>query len=279
MTMRQEAFFLPVAGGQRLCIWRAPAAGPIRGRIVHVPAFAEEMNKCRPMTALAARRMAEAGFGVLQVDLLGCGDSSGDFGDASWDDWIGDIVAAIDWTRGRTDAPLSLWGLRGGALLAGAVSSRVSQPLSLLLWQPVLSGRTHLTQFLRLKLAADMLGDGTTTRGGTQALRAQLQQGASVEIAGYRLSPALASAMDAAEFAVADNIAEIAWLETTGATPAVLAPASQSVVNALRDRGKHVQAHAVSGPGFWQSVETEMAPALVEATVAAMAGERAHAVA
>jgi exosortase A-associated hydrolase 2 len=278
VTMRQEAFFLPVAGGQRLCIWRAPDPGPIRGRVVHVPAFAEEMNKCRPMVALAARRMAESGFGVLQVDLLGCGDSSGDFSDASWDDWIGDIVAAVDWTRGRADAPLWLWGLRGGALLASAMSSRVPQPTSLLLWQPVLSGRAHLTQFLRLKLAAEMLSD-SAARGGTQALRAQLQQGATVEIAGYRLSTALAAGMDAAEFAVADSVADIAWLEATGATPAVLAPASQSVVSGLRERGKRVEAHAVTGPGFWQSVETEMAPALVDATLAAMTRERAHALA
>ncbi|MEP7062477.1 MAG: hydrolase 2, exosortase A system-associated [Betaproteobacteria bacterium] len=275
MNLRQEAFFLPVAGGQRLCIWREPATGPICGRIVHIPAFAEEMNKCRPMTALVARRVAECGFGVLEIDLLGCGDSSGDFGGASWEDWIDDVVAAIEWSSQRGGAPLWLWGTRAGALLASAVTHRIAQVTSLLLWQPVLSGRTHLTQFLRLKLAAEIFADGATG-GGTKALRAQLQQGAGMEIAGYRLSPELASGMDAAEFAVADTIAEVVWLEVTTATPPGVSPASQSIVDGLCARGKHVQAQAVQGPGFWQSVETEMAPALVEATVAAMASEGVH---
>jgi len=275
VTLRQEAFYLPVAGGERLCVWRAPVDGALRGRVVHVPAFAEEMNRCRPMTALAARRLAAGGYGVLQIDLFGCGDSSGDFGDASWDAWIADIVAAIEWTRGEADAPLWLWGLRGGAPLASAVTHATGCKTSLLLWQPVLSGRSHLTQFLRMKLASGMLADGadSTVRGGTQALRAQLQQGASVEIAGYRLSPALAAGMDRADCAFAPTADTIVWLEVSAAADPVLLPASQAAVDALRQRGVRVQAKAVTGPGFWQTVETQMCAALVDATVAAMAKE------
>ena len=269
MALRQEAFHLPVAGGERLCVWRAPAAGPMRGRVVHVPAFAEEMNKCRPMTALAARSLAEIGYGVLQIDLLGCGDSSGDFGDATWDVWVADILAGIEWTQNRTEAPLWLWGLRGGALLASAVTHAANLASSLLLWQPALSGRSHLTQFLRTKLASDMLADNAAG-GGTQALRAQLQQGTGIEIAGYRLSPALAAGMDHADCAFAENVETVVWLEVgAGADPA-LSAASQAAVDALRSRRVRVQAEAVAGPRFWQTVETEMCPALIDATVAAM---------
>jgi exosortase A-associated hydrolase 2 len=272
VTLRQEAFYLPVAGGERLCIWRAPTDGPLYGRVVHVPAFAEEMNKCRPMTALAARRLAAEGFGVLQIDLLGCGDSSGDFGDASWEAWITDVIAAIEWTTSQSDAPLWLWGLRGGAPLASAVTHADRLAASLLLWQPVLSGHTHLTQFLRMKLASDMLADGAA-RGGTQALRARLQQSGSVEIAGYRLSPALAAGLDSADCSFAETVDTVVWLEVgAGAGPA-LGPASQVAVDALRKRGARVHAEAVAGPGFWQTVETEMCPGLIAATVAAMAKE------
>ena len=50
------------------------------------------------------------GFGVLQIDLFGCGDSSGDFSDARWDIWKQDIAAAREWLEERISAPVSLWG-------------------------------------------------------------------------------------------------------------------------------------------------------------------------
>ncbi|MCK7493610.1 MAG: alpha/beta hydrolase [Comamonadaceae bacterium] len=77
------------------------------------------MNKSRRMAALQSRALAAAGFAVLRVDLLGCGDSAGDFGDATWPRWVDDVVAAARWLRRQhpdaADAPLWLWGLRAGA--------------------------------------------------------------------------------------------------------------------------------------------------------------------
>src|SRR4051794_23621058 len=110
MTIRQHVFHLPVDSGHRLCIWRVPAdPDNIGDIIVHVPAFAEEMNKTRRMTAHVARELAARGFGVLQVDLLGCGDSSGDFADATWEQWITDLVAAAEWARCRHGGELWPW--------------------------------------------------------------------------------------------------------------------------------------------------------------------------
>ena len=56
---------------------------------------------------------------VLLSDLAGCGDSSGDFADASWDLWLEDINQAARWMTARyASAPLWIWGLRSGCLLA-----------------------------------------------------------------------------------------------------------------------------------------------------------------
>ncbi|MBK8384562.1 MAG: hypothetical protein IPL11_02315 [Candidatus Accumulibacter sp.] len=41
-------------------------------------------NKSWRIVPLQARALATAGYAVLQIDLMGCGDSSGDFGDATW---------------------------------------------------------------------------------------------------------------------------------------------------------------------------------------------------
>src|SRR5438046_9873063 len=113
-----EAFFLSNDGrGHRLCLHHRPAASSMLGGVVYVHPFAEEMNKSRRVAALQSRAFAQAGFEVLQVDLLGCGDSSGDFGDATWNDWVRDVIEASRWMRQRAH-PLWFWGLRAGCLLA-----------------------------------------------------------------------------------------------------------------------------------------------------------------
>ncbi|MEP6965262.1 MAG: hydrolase 2, exosortase A system-associated, partial [Polaromonas sp.] len=119
------------------------------------------MNKSRRMAALQARALAGAGFDVLQIDLLGCGDSSGDFGDATWQSWVSDVVQACHWLQNRSDmhdagstpAQLWLWGLRAGCLLAVEAARQLKRPCNFLFWQPPASGKTLLQQFLRLKVA------------------------------------------------------------------------------------------------------------------------------
>lgn len=274
MTLRQEPFYLRLGDGDRFCIWRAPGQEmPLRGLVLHAPAFAEEMNKCRRMTAWAARDLAEQGFGVLQIDLHGCGDSSGDFADASWERWVDDLVNAAAWLRKQSaTAPLWIWGLRAGALLAAAVAPRLAGRVGLLLWQPVVSGRQHLTQFLRLALAADMLSE-SSDRQGTKQLRDRLSAGESLEIAGYRLSPSLATGLEEASFAPPPEcLSAVVWLEVaTSAGP--MSPVAARNLDALKEKGVRVQAAGVAGPSFWQTVEIEDCPALVESTRAALAVE------
>jgi len=257
-------------GDQRFCIWRAPAEGDPKALVVHVPPFAEEMNKSRRMAALAARAFAQAGLAVVQLDLLGTGDSAGDFGDASWDAWAHDVCAAIAFGRERTQVPLWLWGVRAGALLIPSVQRMISGRASLIVWQPVLSGSTHATQFLRLKLAAE-LATQTAERSGTKALKEQLRAGEPVDIAGYRLSPVLADGLNAATFNPDPSQTDrVVWLEVASSSPPALLPLSESCIEGIRGAGLSCTANAVSGPAFWQTVEVEDAPLLVQASVEAI---------
>jgi exosortase A-associated hydrolase 2 len=272
VKIRQEALYLPLSCGDRFCVWRAPAGGaPTRGVVLHAPAFAEEMNKSRRMTAWAARELAAQGFGVLQVDLLGCGDSSGDFGDSSWERWIDDLLEASAWVRQQGTGPFWLWGLRAGALLVSALLPKLPHPAALLLWQPVLSGKQQLTQFLRLALASEMLNE-SADRQGTKQLRERLNAGETLEIAGYRLAPALALGLENASLSIApEHVVSLSWLEI-GSSPDVT-PAARSAIRALQDKGVRVEARSVIGPSFWQTVEIEDCPAVVEATLSALSVE------
>ena len=277
MDVLQDAFYLPVDGGRRLCVWRAPRQREhIRAVMLHVPAFAEEMNKSRRMTAMTSRAFAARGIGVLQIDLLGTGDSSGDFGDAGWHEWTEDVLAAIQWLRSQSTATLWLWGLRAGALLIDAALPRIAGNASLLLWQPVASGRAFLTQFLRLKVAA-RLGSQKSEAVGTQALRDELLAGNEIEVAGYRLSAKVASGLEGCDLRLLHpNVERVAWIEVSGSASQALLPASQGRTAALRASGVTVSTAVVSGPPFWQTLEIEECPPLIDASLEALHDENAR---
>ena len=83
-----HAFFLPTRNGSLFCLYHAPQGPVQRGQVLHLHPFAEELNTCRRISAQFARALSAAGYAVLQFDMHGCGDSEGDFGDATWAIWL-----------------------------------------------------------------------------------------------------------------------------------------------------------------------------------------------
>ncbi|MBK8864651.1 MAG: hydrolase 2, exosortase A system-associated [Betaproteobacteria bacterium] len=271
--------FLPAGPGSasRLFAVLHWPAGPVRGLVVHAPAFGEEMNKARRMVALQARALAAAGHAVLVPDLTGCGDSEGDFGQATWQGWVEDVVHACQCLRqqcrerntsqGTPLPPLTLWGLRAGALLAAQAAAQLGDVPQLLLWQPAVAGKPLLQQFLRLAAVGDLLGGAQAGSAGTAALRQQLQAGTAVEVAGYTVHPALAQGLEAARLEPVAGVRQLAWLECSPREEVTLSPAAAAPLAAWRGAGCAVQAQAVQGPAFWQTTEIEDAPALIQATL------------
>lgn len=264
-----EAFFLPVSGpagpGERLCLHHPHAGAQARGAVVYAHPLGDEMNKSRRMAALQARALAAAGFDVLQIDLTGCGDSSGDFESATWDAWIDDLLAGCRWLRARCDAPLWLWGLRAGALLTSAVAGHLDQPPGQLWWQPPPQGKALVHQLLRLK-AAEGLGSGGAKVDVVQ-LRRRLEQGERLTVAGYTIAPELLRGLETATLAPPRAGSRLLWLEVTPRAGATLLPASQTLVDRWKAEGAQVDSAVVEGPQFWQTTEVEQAPTLLEATV------------
>jgi len=270
MTAPAQVFFLPTPGGeQRLCLFHAPAGAP-GSRLLFVHPFAEEMNKSRRQVALACRALAQAGHAVLQIDLRGCGDSSADFGDAGWNDWLDDIGLGLAWLDAHTPAgaPLWLWGLRAGSLVATEAAARLGRACNFLFWQPTPNGKLVLQQFLRLKLAAELAGGAG--KGLMDSLKAELAAGRAVEIAGYRLGATLAQGLEAARLQPGGQPGRVEWLELSSREGATLSPASETALKAWADAGWAVRSQVVPGPGFWATSEIELAPALAAATVAAL---------
>jgi exosortase A-associated hydrolase 2 len=260
-------FFLQGQNGQRFCIFHAPECNP-RGAVIYFHPFAEEMNKSRRMAALQARALAEAGYAVLQIDLCGCGDSEGDFADATWEAWLEDATLAYRWLREQTDAPLYLWGLRAGCLLAASFSERLQEQVSFVFWQPVTSGKQHWQQFARLKLAGEIAAGGG--KEVMDLLKRQLESGLVVEIAGYSVSPHLVEGLQGSELLPKGTVGKVFWLESSSREDGTLAPVSLRYIEQWQAAGWWLDAKVVRGPAFWQTVEIEDSPALIETTLAAI---------
>lgn len=238
--------------------------------MLYVHPFAEEMNKSRRMAAMQSRVLAAAGWTVLQVDLLGCGDSEGDFGDATWSRWLDDIYACVEWLRAETRSMPALWGLRTGGLLALHAMRALSPVPGLLLWQPVVSGKRYLQQFLRLSVAAQLGSVEGAARVGTQHLLDQLGRGESVEVGGYAISPALALGLEESELAPPPTPTRVAWLEVTAGTTMGLPTASGQRVESWRAAGHRVDVSVVEGLPFWQTQEIAECAGLIHATLEAV---------
>lgn len=279
-----EPFLLSVSGRSRFCLYHPPApsgAAP-RGAIVYIHPFAEEMNFSRRMAALQSRALAARGYAVLQIDLLGCGDSAGDFSETSWSAWVGDIIEAVRWMQLRhTTAgaePLTLWGLRAGCLLAVEAASAMNQPVDFLFWQPVLSGDLYWRQFKRLEVAAKAAAaDALQNRDAARVHEPEAVAANTpmVEIAGYCISRVLIAGLSASHLVLPANTRRVSCVEVSAwqtpdenhANPPPLSPALAAAVDAWRGQGASVRWAVVPGTAFWQIAEAEDCPALRAATL------------
>lgn len=273
-TALPHAFFLPVdpltsSAGQRFCLFHPAQGSALRGRVLYLHPFAEELNTTRRVVAQQARALAAAGYAVLQIDLTGCGDSSGDFADATWTAWLEDAALAHRWLSQAASGPLWIWGMRSGALLATEFLKTLTEPANLLLWQPVTSGQQMLQQFTRLHTAGQWLGARMPDEQSPAQL---LAQGQSVEIAGYAVSQELAQGMAQARLQPpAKACGRLIWIELTKQADTALSPSSEKELFAWRNAGWQVSAQAITCPAFWQTMTTEDAPALVSTTLVTMA--------
>lgn len=258
-------FFLNAEHGQRFCLFFPAKTEKALGAVIYLHPFAEELNKSRRMAVLQARAMAGAGYDVLQIDLFGCGDSAGDFGDASWQRWRADVLLAYQWLRSQSDAPLILWGLRAGCLLAANAAVDLPETANFIFWQPVISGKQHWRQFMRLGSAANMLA------GQAAAITEPVKPGETAEIAGYTVSATFVEELQAAELKVPlGQSGRVAWLAISSQEEGRVEPAAREVIEQWQAGGFDVAAQVVHGPAFWQTAEIEEVGELLTATVTAL---------
>lgn len=243
-----------------------PGDRPCRRTVMVVASFAEEMNRCRSMVTMLARRLAPRGIGTLVLDPYGTGDSGGEFTDHTWEGWRADLQAGLAWLQARGAVCDTLLGVRVGAMMASEAAASLGTIRHLAFWQPVLSGKTFFNQLLRIRVASD-INDPQGIRK-TDDLRRMLSAGDVVEIAGYEITPELARGLESAAMPAVEALSAfgIGWFEVIAQASQPVGRANQQYLEALAAAGARCHAETVLGEPFWQVHERAVALDLLTAT-------------
>ena len=266
-TASLNPFFIDGPEVSLFCVHYPHHGGRCRARVVVVPPFAEELNKCRLMVSRTASVLAGCGLDVLVVDASGTGDSAGEFRDGTPESWAGDISVASRWlaTREPGAAPVLL-AIRAGALLVPDIVSRVDDAAPhVVLWQPVLNGRQYIRQFLRLRVVSNkFLGLEETV----DELFGRLENGETIEVAGYEITPRLAAALSGIESLALErgSVARVDVLEFRPAAGDALSKVNADLVASLRSAGIDAAGRRVAAEQFWTTQELSAPPEVSDAT-------------
>ena len=261
-----EAFYLETDAGRLFSLYTAPES-KIKASIIFIPPFMEEMNRSRDLVAKQARAFAEMGYAILTLDLYGTGDSEGDLIDADWSLWKQNVLSAANWLREKNGRSVLLWGLRLGCLIAADLADEYPDRFKkLLLWQPVFNGKQYLTQILRLRMVYLVSHDLPPEK--TVDMRKRLQEGDTVEIAGYPLPGQLGGEIDALKITDFKGLGHcrIDWFENIVDTSDTLSVAVQKTIEELQKRGAAISVYTYQSPQFWQMTDRVMCPDLIEKT-------------
>lgn len=209
-----------------------PAGGP-RGVLICGSMGDEAMNVYRPLVFLADR-FAAAGSPVLRLDYAGHGDSGDAVSESRVTTWLHTIAAGAAWLRQECGVgPITLVGVRIGAVLAARAACDMAGIETLILLAPAPSGRRFLRELiLRARVNAEIWQSNS-----------QIDDGTWFEAHGLRLDRATHDALDALD---------IGKLPRCPAARALVldqrdSPAGNIVTQRLRNQGAAVTSAAVDG--------------------------------
>lgn len=194
--------------------------------------------------------LSRKGFPTFRFDFTGTGDSHGEADQGNLDVWRRDLVLAAEELKDTSGCrEITVVGIRLGATVAAMVERYPCPVESIILWDPVLEGKSHIEELTRQHRA--WLGDPQENGGPTELL-------------GSAISPVLLQEL---------RELTLQSMPLTSEVPFVLAASQDlsqggALVDRLKGHGNPIESLLVSDKYGWedpQAVETLiMAPNMVK---------------
>lgn len=234
--------------------------------VVILPPFAEEMNKVRHLLSDTMRKLAAAGLSCFMLDNYGTGDSEGDLDTATTTIWREDLLQLLSKLRNEGFEQVSFIAVRFGTLQLFDLLNQHELPLTtkqLLLWQPMFDVTKFWQQFARIKVAEAM---ASGVKLHQKDLEQQLNDGHSVEIGGYPISPDWYHSLLQMQLNLPVVLPQfsLSWFETSQLDN--IAIPVQKMLQQLEQQQK-VNFVQLNAEPYWQTVELARADALITLTV------------
>jgi hypothetical protein len=181
----EQAGYLELSGADLYVVLHR-AKDPI-ARVLLVGPFASERHYSYIPWVQWARFLAKRRIETLRYDYRGIGESSGVFGEMTFDNWNEDVGFLASWLKARApDLPLVLHGLELGALLASKTfTTGVGD--ALLMWAAPSNANEVLRAALLRRIAIDHAFNGVVERKAFAEYVRRLDE-EPVEADGYQLS-------------------------------------------------------------------------------------------
>jgi uncharacterized protein len=186
--VNETPFMLKREAVALFAVSHAPVGERTGDVFVFVHPLAEEKLWTHRALVVFARRLAASGHAVLRFDLMGNGDSDGDFSQCSVESAITDIRCAVAQAKRLWSVPrVHLLGLRFGATLAALTAERHDDIERLILWAPIVDGERYMQELLRSNLATQT-AVYKEVRHDRVELVSQMRDGATVNVDGYAMA-------------------------------------------------------------------------------------------
>ncbi len=238
--------------------------------VIFVPPFAEEMNRSKRMYVLCARLLADAGIHSICFDFAGTGDSSGEWGDYSYQDWKQNLIDVYQFAKKITPT-INLITLRDSALISlDLIKLNEIHIDKCVMWDPIDNGEVLIRQLVRMKIASAMADD--LKKITTQEVSESIEKEGYLEVGGYHVSSDLIDCIKSQKisdgFEDALNSAELHWMTTGKSNNSAKQqlPISLAKLDLSEKLLAQLTLHSVNDVRFWMQQEVTISPVLLRET-------------
>jgi len=249
-----------------------PVGTPSGAAWVFCHPFAEEKLWAHRVYVSFARLLASRGAWVLRFDVMGNGDSEGEFSAATVDTMLSDIDCAIRYLEGVSGISqgIGLLGLRFGATLAALAAERSPKVGKLVLWEPTVDGAKYMQEMLRINLTTQSAVYKEIRHNREALVRMMREEGSTVNIDGYELAfPCYAQASAVNLNAAQKRFAGPCLIVQIGREGQVF----RQELTALQEAYSVSEIQSAAEEPFWKEIKRwyRVAPKLFDTTLAWMA--------